>query len=281
MADLETGLKRIEGGASALFKGDYLTAIANFASREMRWTALAFAVLAVATFLLPAPVAAQDPTKDTTPSVTPDPYGRASPPGTVNGYLKAMREAALFLDRRGVPDAEGARRAKQLKELLDSSGYFFLTDDISASPEGNLTDEMSADPEEVGALRVRRLEVPLILQRVAVAGGRFVWLFSHKTLNEIQHLIERAAESPPDALLPNELKKTTVLTVPTGHWLAILAVAALSLCVSLMLGRLVLQVADWAMSPGRSKTSAYALPRSGPWPAHAYRPQWQLRRHAD
>ena len=217
----------------------------------MLWKTLVLTLWAAIALAVPFQVQAQQATEDAT--VMADPYGRTSPRGTVDGYLKAMREAdpqkaALFLDTRGLSEAEGPQRARQLKSLLDNAGYFFLTDDISAKPEGHLDDEMSADLEEVGALQVGRRTVPLILQRVSGSDGRFVWLFSRNTLEGLPSLDRRARTSPLDSVLPEDLKQNTVLTVPIGHWLAILVVAGLAFAVGLFLARLVQRALDWAAS---------------------------------
>ena len=70
------------------------------------WVAISLAV--------PSQVTAQQATGRCV-TVAADPYGRTSPRGTVDGYLKAMREgdpqkAALFLDTRGdLSEADGER----------------------------------------------------------------------------------------------------------------------------------------------------------------------------
>ena len=217
----------------------------------MLWKTLALSLLVAISLAVPSQATAQQATDEA--AVPADPYGRTSPRGTVDGYLKAMREAdpqkaALFLDIRSLADAEGIRRARQLKRLLDNTGYFFLTDDISAKPEGRLDDEMSADLEEVGALQVSRRTVPLILQRVAGEDGRFIWLFSRNTIERLPVLDQRVQESLLNKLLPDDLKKNTILTVPVGHWLAILVVAGLALAAGLFLARLLLRALDWAAS---------------------------------
>ena len=227
----------------------------------MLWKTLVLTLWAAISLVVPSQVAAQQVTEEAT--VASDPYGRMSPRGTVDGYLKAMREgdpqkAALFLDTGDLSEAEGTQRARQLKHLLDNAGYFFLTDDISAKPEGHLDDEMSTDLEEVGALQVGRRTVPLILQRVAGSDGRFVWLFSRNTLEELPSLDRRAQTGLLDTLLPEDLKRTTVLTVPIGHWLALLVVAGLALGVGLFLARLILRALDWAAS---TKMTRNAVPQ--------------------
>lgn len=214
----------------------------------MIWKAIAIAVIVAVLAAIPAQVPAQS--ADQSATSFSDPYGRASPRGTVDGYLKAMREAdpakaALFLDTRGLSESEGSRRAMQLKRLLDDGGYFLLTDEISASPEGNLSDEMSADLEEVGALSSGHREIPLILQRVADGGVAYVWLFARTTIDELPELHRRASESLLDRVLPNKLKTYKVLTVPIGHWLAMVIVAATAALFGLFLAGFALKALDW------------------------------------
>ncbi len=212
----------------------------------MNWKTLATSLFLALLTALPGHVAAQ--TTETT--AISDPYGRTTPRGTVDGYLKAMREAdpakaGLFLDLRDLSEAQGSRRAMQLKHLLDDGGYFFLTDEISASPEGNLSDEMSADLEEVGALRSGARELPLTLQRVRGENGQFVWLFSRTTVDALPDLYRYADESFLDRVLPDGLKTYKVLTVPIGHWLAIVLAAALAGLVGIAMARFALKSLDW------------------------------------
>ncbi|KNG92119.1 mechanosensitive ion channel family protein [Pseudaestuariivita atlantica] len=213
--------------------------------------------------LVPAlPGSAQNAPDGADTAALSDPYGRVSPRGTVDGYLKAMREAdpdkaALFLDLREVPKGQGARRATQLKDLLDDGGYFFAADEISARPDGNLADEMSADLEEVGALTAGNRDRPLILQRVAQSGGHSIWLFSAPTVASIPDLHRVARRGVLDRVLPEDLKSVKLLTVPVGHWLAILIVAGLSALVGYWLARLALGALDWLLKARR--TSAVPL----------------------
>ncbi|MDJ0637610.1 MAG: mechanosensitive ion channel family protein [Paracoccaceae bacterium] len=214
----------------------------------MNWKTIAITVFVAV--LTTVPVQGRAQSADQSAASVSDPYGRATPRGTVDGYLKAMREAdlakaALFLDTRGLTEAEGSRRAMQLKRLLDDGGYFLLTDEISANPEGNLSDEMSADLEEVGALRDGHREVPLILQRVADGGGAYVWLFARTTIEEIPELHRRASESLLDRVLPERFKTYKVLTVPIGHWLGMAVVAAFAAALGYALARLILKALDW------------------------------------
>ena len=228
----------------------------------MNWKTIAITVFVA--FMATAPTQVFAQATETGQAATADPYGRTTPRGTVDGYLKAMREAdpekaALFLDTRGLSEGQAPRRAMQLKRLLDDGGYFLLTDEISASPEGNLQDEMSADLEEVGALRSGHRDVPLILQRVSNGGGTYVWLFSRSTIDELPQLHRRATQSILDRLLPERLKDYKLLTVPIGHWIAMFVVAGLAATLGLFLAKLVLKSLDWLLT---SKTGTSLNVRS-------------------
>lgn len=205
-------------------------------------------VIALAT-MLPPQAAAQSASSGEVSTTPVDPFGRVSPRGTVDGYLRAMREAdpakaALFLDTQAASEGQGRRLATQLKKLLDDGGYFFLTDQISASPEGNLADEMSADLEEVGVLRAGGRDVPLILQRLLGADGSYIWLFSNDTVQQVPVLAGRNGGGFLDQILPQQLKEPKVMTVPLGHWLAMCAVAAFALIIGWWVARLILGVVD-------------------------------------
>ena len=194
---------------------------------------------------------------------TADPYGRISPRGTVNGYLKAVREddfgkAALFLDAAGQPGSDGSRiaaeRAEQLKELLDHGGYFFKPNELSTAHSGNLDDELDADLEQVGVLGSENETSPLILQRVEQAAGQRLWLVSRGTMEQLPKLLRAARQSLLDKILPQSLKSDRIASVPTGHWLAVLVLAMLSLGVGYLTSKVLLHVLEWVLAR-RSKSN--------------------------
>ncbi len=189
---------------------------------------------------------------------TVDPYGRTSPRGTVNGYLKAIREdnfekAALFLDVVGQPASAqpriAAKRAEQLKDLLDHGGYFFKINEISTAKSGNLKDELDADLEQVGVLGSGDGSTQLILQRVDRDDGKKIWLVSKSIVERLPSLLRTAHQSLLDAVLPASLKTEKIATVPIGHWLAVIIIAMLSLGLGYLASKVCLYLLERVFAP--------------------------------
>lgn len=210
-------------------------------------TALSLRLLCLVTLLLglaaPLPSLAQTPasggeTAPATPApeVPPDPLGRRTPQGTVTGYIAAVAEedydkAARFLDIEflspGLRAARGPELARRLQVLLDQRGTVQATPLISNKPEGTLDDEAGIDQDRVGVIRLDEDRIPVLVKRVEDEQGHPIWLFSAETLLALpDEEVATATETPLERFLPTRLKEHKWGGVPVGHWLAMLALAA-------------------------------------------------------
>lgn len=125
-----------------------------------------------------------------------DSYGRDTPRGTVQGFMKALANnddtmAARYLN---IPANKNAGDAvRQFKQALDSGGKFAPDLQISNDPEGNLSDNLPTDIDKVGTINEinpitgKSGDIDILLEKVKSkdADGQDTWLFSQKTLQKI------------------------------------------------------------------------------------------------
>ena len=184
----------------------------------------------------------QDPANSGTEKIVADPLGRTTPRGTVEGFIKAIREtgverAASYLDVSNVPLGDRPRvaveRAGQLIKLLDRNGRVYDITDLSADPAGRLDDGLDVNLEKVGVLDSTEGDKPLLLHQVNGPDNTPIWLFEPKMLDRVPFLLQISSESLVDQLLPQGLKDNTIGRVSVGHWLVIALVAIVAICVGL------------------------------------------------
>jgi len=203
-----------------------------------------------------------------------DPLGRTSPRGTVEGYLKAIRDsdfgkAARYLDVTNHPLPKrkkiGVERAKELIQLLDRNGDVHEISDLSQNLDGDIGDHINASVETVGVLDRQTRNIPLLLHRVKGEGELQIWLFEPETLNSVPFLLQISHETLLDRILPESLKADKIGQVSIGHWIAI----GLSAVVAVVIGLLLSWVLMWALRklptrqrsvPGMNLLSSITLP---------------------
>ncbi|EFL89340.1 mechanosensitive ion channel family protein [Ahrensia sp. R2A130] len=204
---------------------------------------IAFTVIAPAQAqFLPATPAADDA------APAPDPLGRGTPRGTVEGYLASIarndfQRAGRYLfvseEQENRRDSEARKLARELKDLLDRDGSFSETLQISNRPEGAAGDDLGPNLDRVGLLSSGHRQVPLLLQRIETPEGVRIWQVSPDTLSRVTFLLAVTDESLLDQILPENLKDWTVASVSAGHWLAIGLLVFAALAVGQLLSRLV------------------------------------------
>lgn len=167
-----------------------------------------------------------------------DPYGRATPRGTLEGYIKAVsredyQRATEYLDIEALPVSKrihGQRVAKILQQTLDQSGNVTPPVMLSDDPLGQLDDGLEPGQEQVGSLTVGDEKVPLILTRIGSDESAY-WVISAQTLNKLPHVIRDESALTINQLIPPALIEAKWNGVPIGHWIALvfLGFAAYSL----------------------------------------------------
>jgi MscS family membrane protein len=157
-----------------------------------------------------------------------DPLGRTSPQSTMYGFLEACRKhdyarAAHFLDLRDKKPEErlklGPELARELQEILDKDSQFDLTD-LSAEPEGDRSDGLPPDLDELATFTFGKTTNVLQLQRITGKRGYQLWLVSSASLKEIPTLHRRLTENPLENSLPAPLVETQLWSTAVWKWLA-------------------------------------------------------------
>jgi MscS family membrane protein len=157
-----------------------------------------------------------------------DPLGRSSPQSTMYGFLEACRKhdyvrATHFLDLRDKKPEErlkvGPELAQQLQEILDKDSQFDLAD-LSSEPEGDRSDGLSPDLDEIATFTFGKTSHRLDLQRITGKRGYQLWLVSSASLKEIPALHRRLTENPLENSLPAPLVETQFLSTAVWKWLA-------------------------------------------------------------
>jgi len=166
----------------------------------------------------PAPAAAQ-------PEVPKDALGRATPRGTVLGFLSAARKgddelAVQYLNTR-LRGKAAAVLAHQLFTVLDRRLPPRLNQ-LSDKPEGSLSDPLKPNQELVGTISSDNRKVDIFVERVDRGKSGSLWLFSSKTLDSIPDLYEEINVVSVDNVLPEFLVNTRVAGIPLFEWLAVL-----------------------------------------------------------
>jgi MscS family membrane protein len=198
-----------------------------FVSKILRWMLLSslFAVPAVAQENPLAPAAAQ--TKTPEPARPVDPLGRATPRGTVLGFLQAAQSAQpdsaaqYFQSSRGRRPADDQKIVHELKSLMDRA-YVGNINRITDLPEGTPQEGLSAAQERVGKIQVNDDSVDLILTRVTDPVYGAIWVFSNETIAQLQELYGQIEVQQVETKLPQVLVRNAFLGLPWWQWIAIL-----------------------------------------------------------
>ena len=182
-----------------------------------------------------------------------DPYGRATPEGTVRGFVDAIADedyerAGLYLNLRDYRAAQkrrmGTALAQQLQTLLDRGGSFLPPAALSNAPTGRLDDGMPRELERVGSIRAGEREVDLLVEQVDEGASR-VWLIAGETLRAVPGLSVSGQETLLDRWLPKPLVETDVWGAPVGHWLALITLTVAAYFIAWVLISIGLRADAW------------------------------------
>ena len=182
-----------------------------------------------------APSTAQEQASD-------DPLGRATPHGTVLGFLKAVNrgdydEAAQFLDTRQ-HDGLARELAEQLKEVLDQDTTIDLAR-LSHKPLGSQADPLHPNREEIGIATTSTGQFQIMLDRVKHDDEPPIWLFSSQTLQQIPDAYENLNEpSQFEQKLPAWLRYQLLATT-IWRWLLLIVAIPVILLLGGWINRLI------------------------------------------
>ncbi|MBI6117897.1 mechanosensitive ion channel family protein [Salegentibacter maritimus] len=173
-----------------------------------------------------------------------DPLGRRTPRGAVNGFIDAMAElnynkAAKYLNfPAGIStEKEKERVIRILQGLFDQKGNIQSYYIISNEESGKLDDDIDANLDQIGSVKVNGETIPIFLEKYDDEAGHPIWLFSSKTTRAISSL---NLENPTyiDEIMPGVLKKHLWGGVPAGQWI----IAVILIAISYLISRLIVSV---------------------------------------
>ena len=224
---------------------------------------LAFTAGFVLTLGAPAPAAPFGTTAEPEAHApAPDPHGRETPRGTVDGLVAAFGTgdpgAVLpFLDLEGIPPERqrfaGRRLARQLETVLDRAGGLLPGFRISAQPGGMAGDDLPADLDRFAVLRTAEGTADLTLRRSA-DGEAQVWRVSPEALAAVAAAAPRGPALV-ERFMPAPLRDTRLAGVSLAGWLGLGGAGAAALCGGLALAWLLRGVAARLVRPLCSRTA--------------------------
>lgn len=141
------------------------------------------------------------------PAIPADTLGRETPRSMVAGLIGALAEldydrAAQFLDipvpASSRQQINAASQARGFHALLDDNGSLKPFAALSNADTGRLDDDLPADQENIGEVKLQGKEVPILLTR-AQDGERQIWRISKETLAQISSAAKRAPLAQPPA----------------------------------------------------------------------------------
>ena len=162
------------------------------------------------------------------PSTTPanasstpsDPLGRATPSGSVLGFLQAAQSgnysiAAQYLQMSTARrQAEGEQIANQLNAVINAKGVFVGRVGGFTQPEGVPQEGVPLGREKLGTLSSGDVEVDLDVVRVSDPTAGKIWLIASDTLTKIPELYDQVEARQVESKLPKVLVKHQFAGVP-------------------------------------------------------------------
>ncbi len=161
-----------------------------------------------------------------------DQLGRSTPQETVFQFLEACHahdytKALRYFDLRTMSQADRAKNgpelARQLEDLLDDTPFDITT--LSRDPEGDLSDGFSDNLEHLDTFEVDNQAMELLLDRVELKPGFYVWLFWADSIALIPKAHQLVTETPFEKKLPQTLVSFEIFDTPVWRWLALLLMA--------------------------------------------------------
>jgi MscS family membrane protein len=181
------------------------------------------------------------------PAAPTDPLNRTTPRSSIYSFLQACHNdnfllASQYLDLRKIrPDqraTRGPELAKQLGSLLDHDPHFEVQR-LNNTPEGDLTESLTADKEKLDTFQLNGRSVSLQLQREN-QNAVSVWLVSADSVALLPELSALLRESPFEKKLPAPLVTTKLLDTPVWVWLVLVLLALVLSVLSRLLSKMVI-----------------------------------------
>ncbi|HJR76849.1 MAG TPA: mechanosensitive ion channel family protein [Nitrospiraceae bacterium] len=180
-----------------------------------------------------------------------DSLGRGVPRSSVRGFLNAARnrnytQAAEYLDLRNLPvemgHEQGEELARQLRIVLDRALWIDL-DLLSASPEGDLEDDLPVGRDRVGRVPTEGGKTyEILLQRVPRGDGVYIWKIAGATVADIPDLYREFGYGAFERIFPAWLFDVSMLGIHLWLWLIFIVFGIVLYPAAMLITRLALYV---------------------------------------
>ncbi len=165
------------------------------------------------------------------PVILPDPFGRDTPRGTVQGLLKALANHDDLLASSYLQLEQGENPitlVRKFKKALDAGGRLQSDLQIDDNNEGDLTDSLPLNFDEVGVINYQDKSVALRLIRVKQNDGHQLWLFSQETLQKIPAIVDNSEPTLVEQYTVDSLNDTQVFNVYLSDIMAVAVLTVLA-----------------------------------------------------
>lgn len=186
------------------------------------------------------PLPEEDPAEAVQDTVVPDPFGRETPRGMVEGLIEALgagdvERALAYVELSGLPDRvrlqAGAQLVTALETVLDRSGEIVPGYWLSTDPEGLQDDDLPPGVDVFAQVHKGDEEIPLTAHRVEGPEGEMIWLVSLEALETVLETVSFTRVGFVDRVMPEAWAEIRLGGAPLSHWIALglLALVALAL----------------------------------------------------
>jgi MscS family membrane protein len=167
------------------------------------------------------------PTRAATAAIAPvDPLNRATPSGSVLGFLQAAQSgeygiASQYLQMSAAHrQVEGEEIATQLKAVMDAA--FVGKVGAFNQPDGIAQEGVPLGHQKIGTMSSGDVEVDLDLVRINDPSAGKIWLVSADTLVKVPELYDQVQARRVEHRLPSILVKHQISGMPLWQWLGLL-----------------------------------------------------------
>jgi MscS family membrane protein len=208
------------------------------------------------------------PSTASTPS---DLLGRATPSGTVLGFLQAAQSgnltiAAQYLQMSAAHrQSEGEQLAMQLKFVMDHSTFTGRVGNFT-QPEGTPQEGVPPGRQKLGTMSSGDVEVDLDLVRVSDPNAGKIWLISSDTLAKVPELYDQVEARQVETRLPQFLVKHQLAGMPVWQWLALVLALPLAAAAGwLILALLEIPLRWWGRWRGQADVASWRSVSAPAW----------------
>lgn len=172
--------------------------------------------------------------KDEDVQKTKDSFGRDTPKGTVQGFMRAIANdnhelAANYLDDDYLKQSklDPVAVVAQLKSALDVGGILHAEIQLSGVNEGDLSDNLPSQIDKVGKIQLMNEQIDLLLVRHEKDDGSAYWQVSSQTLSQLPAVGKQSATLA-QKLKFDKLTNRVIFGIDVSEFSALLLLVAIA-----------------------------------------------------